>query len=196
MPFVTESFKKEYLIPYYIGESLFGVIPSFLALIQGAGEDAMCHNITIGNETTLQQVDIIPIFSVSNYFRIIFVFLALSSAAFILMNCLDLKRHQHDTNAKTNTISHNNHHHDIDSNDVDQTSSKLLESEHGEVIKIVKSDKSNNTRREKFILYALNFLITFFYYGVLPGLQSYSTIPYGKLNLFLSLKLEVYLYLK
>lgn len=150
----------------------------------------MCHNVTIGNETTLQQADIIPIFSVSTYFRIIFVFLALSSAAFILMNCLDLKRHQHDTNAKTNdNSSHNNHHHEIDSNDVDQTSSKLLESEHGEVIKIVKSDTSNNTTREKFILYALNFLITFFYYGVLPGLQSYSTIPYGKLYSFLQQKL-------
>lgn len=138
-------------------------------MVQGVGDDATCHNVTIGNVTSLEMGEMVPIFSVSNYFRIIFVFLAFSSVAFILINCLDLDRHRHNK-AENNQI-------DTDTIENDETSNKLLE-------KLEKEDNTANkkVKQEKFILYTLNFLITFFFYGVLPGLQSFSTIPYGKIQ--------------
>lgn len=197
MPYVTESFKKEYLIPYYIGETLFGVIPSFLAIVQGVGDDATCHNVTIGNITSLEVQEPVPIFSVSNYFRIIFVFLAFSSLAFILINCLDLDRHRHTSQKKKTKKKTNNEQIADDKTTPDETSNKLIEptaiekdEEEEEETGSKKLENTQHSAREKLILFALNFLITFFYYGILPGIQSYSTIPYGSNVFHLSINLS------
>ena len=37
-------------------------------------------------------------------------------------------------------------------------------------------------RNEKIVLYSYFFIIAFLYYGFLPGIQSYSTLPYGMYN--------------
>lgn len=167
MPYVSESFKKEYIIPYYIGETLFGVIPSFLAIVQGVGDDSTCENVTNSdNVTSLEPTPMHPMFSISVYFIIIFVFLALSSVAFVLINCLDLSE-----NSEKVEIPETQ-------NGNDESSNTLLNKPKQEKIGVEDQSKST-TSREKMVLFILNFLITFFYYGVLPGIQSYSTIPYG-----------------
>ena len=167
MPYISESFKKEYIIPYYIGETLFGVIPSVLAIVQGVGDDSTCVNVTNSdNLTTLEPTPMHPAFSISVYFIIIFAFLALSSVAFVLINCLDLN-HDHSGDVEIPEIQNGN----------DESSNTLLNK-----LKRGNDDKEQSistTRREKLVLFILNFLITFFYYGVLPGIQSYSTFPYG-----------------
>ena len=43
---------------------------------------------------------------------------------------------------------------------------------------------------DKMLLFFYNFLITFFMFGFLPGLQSYSTMPYGNLVYSLSINLS------
>ena len=43
---------------------------------------------------------------------------------------------------------------------------------------------------DKKLLFFYNFLITFFMFGFLPGLQSYSTMPYGNLVYSLSINLS------
>lgn len=162
VPYISESFKKEYIIPYYIGETLFGVIPSFLAIVQGVGDESTCHNVTQqDNSTVLEPLPLSPLFSVSFYFRIIFGFLALSTLAFVLINCLDLDSHRRSNS--NDSIK------DEDSRD------KLLKNSH----EVKQSETPKLTNKEKLILFGLNFFITFFYYGILPGIQSYSTMPYG-----------------
>lgn len=169
VPYVTESFRKEYIIPYYIGETLFGVIPSFLAIVQGVGDDSVCANVTLSdNSTVLEPQPLSPAFSVSYYFRIIFLFVVMSSIAFALISCLDLDSHRH--NREHQTIQAK------DGAEKDDSHNKLL---NGQLPHPVKETKAHATKKEQIVLFCLNFLITFFYYGVLPGIQSYSTIPYG-----------------
>ena len=40
-------------------------------------------------------------------------------------------------------------------------------------------DHVEDTYAEKVLLLVINFFITFVLWGILPGLQSYSTLPYG-----------------
>jgi hypothetical protein len=44
-------------------------------------------------------------------------------------------------------------------------------------------EQAKKDRNEKILLYTMTILIAFLCYGTLPGLQSYSTLPYGN-NVF------------
>ncbi|CAF0955328.1 unnamed protein product [Brachionus calyciflorus] len=185
IPYITKFFKKEYIIPYYIGEALFALIPSLVAIIQGLGDDLGCKNVTIQiekkdnfsniyfvNETIQEAIPLRPIFSVSTYFQIIFCFLLMSLIAFILLNCLKIAKDQNDSRAKKN-----------DNLCVNEFENPLL---HKSNLPTIQTDHL----KEKILLLSLNFFITFFFYGILPGVQSYSTLPYGNNVFHLSINLS------
>lgn len=200
VPYISESFKKEYIIPYYIGETLFAVIPSVLAIIQGVGDDLGCRNVTVpgtvqilpeainmppqafkippeARNTTplltdlifnisqtyvLEPIPLNPKFPVSVYFHIIFVFLCFSSVAFFLINYLGrVQEHKQNKNEINKPTS-------------DSSNNTLLDKPE---VKVILNNTCNY--KEKITLFTINFFITFFFYGVLPGIQSYSTLPYG-----------------
>jgi hypothetical protein len=186
IPFVTTKFGKEYIVPYYIGETLIAVIPSSLALLQGTGEDKGCQNVTKFtsnfinesftehvNETTLESIPLSPRFSVSTYFAIILCFLLVSFLSFIFLNFLKfsktVKEKEEEEEAARNGMS---------------ASDTLLEKP-VDLEKISDADaiKNNVQKRkdmlEKRFLLFLNFMVTFVMYGILPAMNSYSTLPYG-----------------
>jgi riboflavin transporter 2 len=184
IPFITKHFKKEYILAYYIGESLFAMIPSILALIQGVGEQG-CHNVTkriktfdnksslfvFKNESSLEKLPLQPIFSVSVYYIIIGVCLCISLMAFIWTNRIihKSKKHKNWFNKAANV------------NDINL----------GESEDVKRKEMSITcTLIEKIVLFSLNFVISFLLYGVQTGLQSYAALPYGDKTFHLSINLS------
>jgi hypothetical protein len=182
LPFITSKFGNDYIVPYYIGETLIAVIPSMLALLQGIGEDKGCHNVTsisssfinetfteYVNETSLEAIPLSPRFSVSTYFGIILGFLLMSFLSFTLLNCV-----------KFSNLSKRKK--EIPVNDALASGSLLQKPIDLNTIStdVVKNNiqKRKELSERRFLLF-LNFMVTFILYGILPSLNSYSTLPYG-----------------
>ncbi|XP_077983490.1 solute carrier family 52, riboflavin transporter, member 3-B-like [Glandiceps talaboti] len=97
------SFPKGYLTAYFVGESLSGLVPSILALIQGVGGNAECINTTVPfinetvNITEYQLSYYYPParFSVQTFFVCLFVMLMCSLIASVVLNHLPAaKKHK------------------------------------------------------------------------------------------------------
>jgi hypothetical protein len=86
LPYIGGNFVKEYVIPYYIGESMSSFVPGILALTQGLGQNPGCHNVTEGNVTVLKPLPIVPNYSVSTFFILMCLLLCASIAAFSILN--------------------------------------------------------------------------------------------------------------
>ena len=168
---------------------MFALIPSVIAIIQGAGEDLGCQtqvisikkydnfsNVYFLNETYLETVPLKPIFSVKAYFLIIFGFLLMSLISFTILNSSLVKKEK---NKKSNNK--------LDNLCVNEFENPLLHKP-----KIQKLITEHN--EEKILLLSLNFFITFFFYGILPGVQSYSTLPYGNNVFHLSINLSMLIF--
>ena len=147
-----------------------------LALLQGVG-DLGCHNVTIStekadnytgifyfNETVLEAVPLKGLFTVSVYFFIVFVYLCFCLVSFIWLNKI-LKSKHGKKNYKIN---------DIDENESEASllKNKTLDITATTVINDKKETNKKHVRLEKSILFLINFLATFFVYGILSGLQS------------------------
>jgi hypothetical protein len=110
-------------------------------------------------------------FSVSSYFLLMLSLLLCSSASFLMLNYSSYVRRFRKPESRLQ---------------VDYESDKDFPIE-----------KSNRfiieNKREASILFSLTVVLTFFYYGFLPGLLSYSTIPYGNIYFHLSINLSNHL---
>lgn len=199
LPYIGGNFIKEYIIPNYIGESLAALIPSILSLSQGLGQDLGCRNETKVNETTNQTyiveepIPIVPNYSVEWYFRLMFLLLVISTGSFTCLNYSKIAVQARkksaisavEPNSKQIRISPSTSPNSRDPFDVKSNSddSLIVESEQN----LSKESHDINTinqnyksiRNEKIILLSYVFWLSFICYGVLPGLQSYSTLPYG-----------------
>lgn len=141
-----------------------------LSIFQGMSQDLGCQNVTTGNITTLKRLPIQPNFSVSIFFLLLTILLCCCIAAFSLIHFSPLGiRHRKDSS-------------DEESND----SSNSSEQDSTEKIIGSKRKKAKNWfklncifSKEEYILFSIVTVVTFFCYGVLPGIQSYSTLPYG-----------------
>jgi riboflavin transporter 2 len=191
LPYVGANFLKEYIIANYIGESLSSLIPGTLAIIQGSIDSKEeCNNNKnilnqtnpISNLTTQQQHHLNNnnnynkklSFSVSSYFLLMLALLLCSSASFVTLNYSNyVKRFRKPPESRLQIV------YDLDSD-----------------IQIERSSNSSSSRflienkREANLLFSLTAILTFFYYGFLPGLLSYSTIPYGNIYFHLSVNLS------
>lgn len=191
----------------YIGESLAALVPSSLALAQGLGKNPGCHNVTSGNTTTFEPIQIVPNFSVQVYFLLMFVLLLISASSFTFLNFSKIASRARKPNAisgggsrRTNNIfedsliTSDGGNKSISS---EETSSSNLSTDTAKELKmpnntdVPNQNESNepaerplsalnqNEKREVTVLLSLIFMLSFICYGVLPGLQSYSTLPYG-----------------
>lgn len=163
------------------------------------------------NETELVPIDIIPTYSVQLYFFFMFGLLCISTTSFSLLNfspyALKYRKPKslngdnkenflHDGSKEVSsasssfsepssspkrispdpkgspTMTSTNH---IDS--INDSQSPLNQSNPNSSYVEVSTGS-----REEIILLTYTFFLSFFCYGVLPGLQSYSTLPYGKLS--------------
>ncbi|XP_050396549.2 solute carrier family 52, riboflavin transporter, member 3-B [Patella vulgata] len=105
-PFMA-LFKPQYMTALFIGESLSGLLPSMLALGQGAGQmkcvnSTSTKNITINgtvvNMTTEYNVFPVyeqPKFSIEIFFFVLFGMMILSGVAFTLLNYLPYCQKEH-----------------------------------------------------------------------------------------------------
>ncbi len=92
LQYIAEDFKKEYIIPNYFGESLSAMLPSLMGIIQGVGQDLGCRNVTTNNLTELEPIPVVPTFSVSIYYIILFTLLCISLTAFSFLKFLPISK--------------------------------------------------------------------------------------------------------
>ncbi|KAL7294686.1 hypothetical protein TKK_0011988 [Trichogramma kaykai] len=187
MPYLR-NFKEVYLMSYFIGEGLSGLLPSIVALVQGINENSSnCNNSSIDSEqeTSSQR------FSTQAYFLFIFSCMLLSVIAFFLLEHLDsIKIEKLPTNAscrdtenvpseestsvlaKSSTSEGNSEHKHVCVNVLQETSNVEI---------------SNNECEQTFgqlsvkdiFLYVLLGGICMLGHGLLLGIQPYSCSPYG-----------------
>lgn len=180
LPYLNDFCSKEYIIAYFIGETLSSLIPSAVAFFQGISKNVdSCHSVNNTNSSNFSiksewtPVKPEPIFSVSIYFFIIFIFMCFSSISFLLV---DLKF----------------------SKNVKFIKSKKSSTRFEENLKFIENDQTLNSthsspqidKTETFMFLIFSFIISFFLYGVLLGLQSYSTLSYGNRAFYLSINLS------
>ena len=176
LQYIAENFKKEYIIPNYIGESLSAMIPSVFGIIQGVGQDLGCRNVTkkdnYSGHTELEPIPLVPYFSVSNYYIILFVLLSISVIAFTLLSFLPLSKtarkkdlitivpKSDDFNDYTKT--------EINDNQISSTASIIQKDNYNDNYLISTTKKvATPTRNEQIILLGLVFSVSFI------GIQNY-----------------------
>ncbi|XP_055325459.1 riboflavin transporter 2-like [Sitodiplosis mosellana] len=158
MPFMGR-FRGIYLVTYMFGQGLNGLLTSTLSLMQGVGMP-VCVKNNITNETTVQYSE--PLFEPKIYFLCIFALLVMSSLAFVLLNTMNTcnkeyasaveKKDTHDSGTGNGQAS---------GYQAISTSESTLSSSNFYYLMIVLGVISSLTN------------------GILPGLQSYSCMPYG-----------------
>jgi hypothetical protein len=202
LPYIGENFSKQYIISNYIGESFSSLIPGVLALAQGLGQNPGCHNITDLKTNTISLVPkpLIPNFSVSIYFILIFSLLCACTLAFSWLHFSKTAIRERETKEYSCQLVQSS----------DQTENHSTDSTQGDFSNFFFNKNGGyHDFCEKVLLNILTVMITFICFGILPGLksktnslsfystykqlclfqpillgiQSYSTLPYGN-NVF------------
>lgn len=151
MPFMGR-FRECYLITYMFGQGLNGFISSIVSLIQGVGT-MECKNDTLpANATNADTSE--PLFGPEAYFLFVFVVMLMSSISFLLLNKLDV--------CKKEWIN---------------TDNRSINSAHD--YENIATNVDESTSFNFYYLMILIGVISFSNYGILPGIQSYSCLPYG-----------------
>ena len=153
MPYL-KNFREIYLVSYFIGEGLSGLVPSIISFIQGVNNN-LCHSNNTENSVIFNSA--LPRFQPKDYFFSIFVFFLLSTVAFILLDNLPFVKKE----KKSIMLDH-------------QTISEFANN----------STLSNKAKKEDASLNSTYLFITlsgicFLSNGLLPSLQPYSCLSYG-----------------
>ena len=99
LPFMS-LFKPPYMTIYFIGEGFSGLLPSLVALGQGAG-NIKCINDSIVNSTTneteysIQSVYVPPKFPLEDFFLFLFAMMVTCGVSFLLLNYLPYCKEEH-----------------------------------------------------------------------------------------------------
>ena len=137
-----------------------------------------CHNVTnlTDNTTSLEPLDIEPNFPVWVYFLLMSFLLCLSTVAFTMLIFTKVAKKE----KLKNTIEKNK----VQPIEISIINKNKIDEEEETKFKAENCIKqAEEERKEKIILYTIIFWVSFICYGALPGLQSYSTLPYGN-NVF------------
>jgi riboflavin transporter 2 len=164
------------------------LIPGLFALIQAIGVDDKCptsnntilfknltHHHSNNSRKNLNESNRLkPLFSVSIYFVLILVLLVLCFISFTFLHYSKIAKKYR----KTNNI-----------NNLNTKKEKIEEEEATRIL-------NENIKKERFkicILLVVTFIGSFLMYGYLPGLLSYSTMPYGNIYFHLSVNLSKFI---
>lgn len=201
LPYIGEHFAKQYIVPLYIGESVSSSIPSLIVFFQGSSDhETSCHKsrtiqtnnddiLTVEkkqyfvhqklNTSQIKQVvsetfKTEPNFSVSMFFFIITGLMFICSIAFVYVDIVYARKKtlKEEIMLKSETRQKEKEAFIEDDSTVENTS---------------RIENKNYT--EKSTLLVISFFIACFMYGILPGIQPYSTLPYGYESFNLSINL-------
>ena len=153
------------------------MIPSILGLIQGAGNDQGCRNVTKNstNDTSLEPIPLEPLYSVSLYCIFLFILLCISTISFTLLHFLPLSKKSRKPEINNQTISEISCSTQLENqNSTDVLSQKQEENTETNVIQ-----QEIPSLTEQIYLLSIILFLSFLAYGILPAVQSYSSLPYG-----------------
>ncbi|CAF0949384.1 unnamed protein product [Adineta steineri] len=160
-------FKAKYLHAMFFGEGLTASLPTLIAVVQGVGGEAHCifNNQTLKLEPVYSQ----PRFSVSVFFFLVTGIIGASLIAFMILqmtSIIDL--------AKANDKSHREE--NIETCEMLLKVNEQIPTKR----KISLSTPNSMTKKQFYILQALNVINSGILYGCLPALITYSLLPYGQ----------------
>ncbi|XP_015188388.1 PREDICTED: solute carrier family 52, riboflavin transporter, member 3-A-like [Polistes dominula] len=203
MPYLR-NFDESYMISYFIGEGLSGVLPSLVALIQNIGDNTEYYviNNSNNNNNNITSIDIvIPNinFTPLYYFVFIFIVLLLSLIAFVILQYFSFVQDIQD-NFKQNESSLDKIQairYNVKNKPISIFDKSFLKNELTMVVKhhdVRKESKCLNMHYKmslckKAYLLILMSTLCFFGNGFLPSIQSYSCLPYGYITYQLSITL-------
>ncbi len=219
LPYLSR-FSAQYITAYFVGEGICQLIPAVVGIIQGVGETPDCQNHTIitYNETTMMNstsYQIVPIypnpkFSVQAFFIMMSCVMVLSGVAFTLIHYLPyFQKKRLDKLREIDVTKENSHKLDA--------AKSTATTDVGDVVTLpaephkgpnnsddnpgVNVEDTSNTsvqpgknklHRGDFVFCLV--LLTWGFglmFGFLPGLHSYSALPYGNRAYNLSIRLGI-----
>ncbi|XP_034116967.2 solute carrier family 52, riboflavin transporter, member 3-A [Drosophila albomicans] len=169
MPYMGR-FKEQYMVTYFIGEGLSGLLPSVTALIQGIGNTGSCVlvNVTETGEEIYEQETQPPLFDTKVFFLILFGLMVLSYIGYTLLHALPLSKKEY---AQVTVSKGNKYEYGQDDN---------------------QPTKVEKLSRGQYIgMLLLMGAISLFSNGMFGSIQSYSSAPYGTRAYHLSATLSV-----
>ena len=183
LPYMAR-YPAHYISAFYLGNGLSGIIPGFIGMSQGLGEEPTCLNVTVFankscstsncTDSSLQYKLIPqyppPRFSVQVYFIIISCLLVASLVSFCCLNYTRLRRHQVPRDNLCQAAEEQ-----VEEQDVppDQT---IVEKT---FIYIIKVDKKVYSTMELALYLSALGISQFALFGFLPSILPYVCLPYG-----------------
>ncbi|KAH8359035.1 hypothetical protein KR093_004070, partial [Drosophila rubida] len=169
MPYMGR-FKEQYMVTYFIGEGLSGLLPSVTALVQGIGTSGGCVlvNVTETGEEIYAHETQPPLFDTKVFFLILFGLMVLSYIGYTLLHALPLARREY---AQVTVSKGNKYEYGQD----DNQPTKVQQLSRGQYIGML----------------LLMGAISLFSNGMFGSIQSYSSAPYGTQAYHLSATLSV-----
>ncbi|KAI8123261.1 hypothetical protein FF38_11703 [Lucilia cuprina] len=195
MPYMGR-FKEIYLVTYFIGEGLSGLLPSVVALIQGIGGAAECRltNVTETGQEIYEKYVPPPLFGTREFFIFVFVMMVLSFVGFLLLDRLKLAKKQY---AAVQVSHGNNYVYERETKNVPNTNGVEAANSQTNNNSVAETDKVNGDLTPEISSGTYTFLllligtISFFANGIFNSIQSYSCLPYGGQAYHLSATLSV-----
>lgn len=189
MPYMGR-FKEMYLVTYFVGEGLSGLLPSVVALIQGIGGSAECvlQNVTETGEAIYEKYVPPPRFGTQAFFIFIFAMMLISCLGFTLLDRLKRCKTQY---AAVKVGQGNDYVYARDSSgeaNGDGGNSSTTDNNQNKVNSDLAPEISS---RVYIFLLLLIGIISFFANGIFNSIQSYSCLPYGGQAYHLSATLSV-----
>lgn len=204
-----------YISAYYFGQGLCGLIPGVAGLVQGAGKEPECINVTEGypdtNETVFFNSSHViaryhpPLFSTSVFFGFICVLLFVSAASFCALNFVSFCRLTTSSDsAQSRTVSADTKSENAGNNALNSVGNsnakgatedvKLLPAatgaRNGIVIEPPVMRQTAVGRCRLRIMLVIVGIVSALWNGILPATQTYTCLPYGNLAYTLSICLS------
>ena len=188
LPFMAK-FPQGYMVPFYIGQGLSGVVPSMLALAQGTG-GGNCQN------NTVDQSESGPRFTVNVYFGLTSIFMAISAAAFYLLNNKQVnlrERHDFKELVDTNILPEEGNVPEEDAPELPlkEEVKKRSEIRVYDVFFGAQREQHAQLRWSLLQLYTIIVIISALENGVIPSVSSYACMPYGPTSYHLATELSL-----
>lgn len=190
MPYLRNSNEK-YLVSYFIGEGLSGVLPSVVAWIQGVGGNPICKRFKNG---TVVEITEDPRFPPRDYFSFLFAILFLSFCTFGFLRYLPTVELEAIKPVGTSKLEERQNR--ANSQNILRVDSEAMNSRDNVDLGGSKDTKLTRGKVEQEIspcrmiyLYGLLSFICFVGNGFLPGIQTYSCLPYGNIAFHLTVTL-------
>ncbi|XP_069815865.1 solute carrier family 52, riboflavin transporter, member 3-B-like [Dendropsophus ebraccatus] len=174
LPYMTH-FRPDYLISYFIGEGLSGLMPALLALAQGVGVVSCAPmnttepngSYTIGNLTSVYQPARFPAWG---FFLFLAGMMGLCLVAFTILHKMPKEHSHQETEAQKRRMKK-----ESSGKGVEQKPMMVKD----EAIAEAKKEIGKYSTWEKVFIYLTLAWVNALTNAVLPSIQTYSCMPYG-----------------